>query len=150
MKQIALYLFFAGFISCMGAYAQKIVYAYDASGNCISRTYQAPSGLKSTTTDKNGVNTTQNVDTILQTDENSIKIYPNPNNGQFQVEMTGFDEALSTGMITVFSAQGQAVLKSSSLKPINSINLNSLPNGTYVLKINIGEKTFHHKIIVNK
>jgi len=153
MKQIVFLFIFAGFVSCMGAYAQKIVYAYDASGNCTSKAYQASSGPKSSTTNDaaNEANAKQNdFDVILSTDENSIKVYPNPNSGQFQVEMTGYGDVLSEGLITIFSAQGRVVLKINSLQPINSINLGNQSGGTYVLQINIDGKTFNHKMIIEK
>ena len=151
MKQIVFLFIFAGFVSCMGAYAQKIVYAYDQSGNCTSKAYQASSGPKSSITNEGSENAKQNdFDVILSTDENSIKVYPNPNSGQFQIEMTGYDDVLNEGLITIFSAQGRVVLKLNSLQPINSINLNNQPGGTYVLQINIDGKTFNHKMIIEK
>ena len=153
MRSKVFLIIFAGLVSCMGAYAQQIAYTYDASGNCISRTYQnrGPSSLKSSTADENDLNTKQNdFDTILLTEENSIKVYPNPNNGMFSVELTGYGDDLKNGTMTIFSAQGRVVLKLNSLQPINSINLNNQTNGTYVLQIRINEKSFSHKVIVNK
>ena len=150
MKQIVLLIIIAGLVTCMGAHAQKIVYAYDLSGNCTTKTY---STSKSSTTGGGTevVDAKQNdFETILMTGENSIKIYPNPNSGQFQIEMTGFDEALDKGTISIFSARGQMVLKLSSLQQLNSFNLSNQPNGTYVLQINVDSKTYTHKFIIFK
>jgi len=150
MKQIVLLIIFASIVSCMGAYAQKIVYAYDASGNCTTKTYST--SKSSTTVDgANEVNAIQNdFETILSSDEKSIKIYPNPNNGQFQIEMTGFDEVLPAGSISIFSARGQMVLKLSALQQLNFIHLNNHPSGTYVLQINVDGKIYTHKVIISK
>ena len=150
MKQIVFLIIFAGFVSCMDSYAQKIVYTYDASGNCTGRSY---SSTKSATTGEgtDHLSEKQNdVDLIFQTDDNSIKIYPNPNNGQFQVELTGFDDVLNKGTITIFSARGLVVFKASALQPINPVHLNHQPNGTYVLQISVGDQIFIHKVVVDK
>ena len=155
MKQIVFLTIVAGFVSCMGAHAQKIVYAYDASGNCTGRTL-VTSGLKSAMADTNTDTAQKNADNVqnepdLKTlDENSIKVYPNPTGGQFHVELTGYGEDLAKGMMTIYSEQGRVVLKLNSLQPVNAINLNSQTNGTYVLQINIGEKSLTHKIVITK
>ena len=154
MNQLVSLIFFAGFISCTGIHAQQIVYAYDASGNCISQTYQgqAPSNLKSTVTgySVDDVNLKQNFETILLTEENSIRIFPNPNGGQFQIEMIGFDDVLAKGTVSIFSARGLPVLKKTTLQKLNTFNLNNQPNGTYVLQINLDGKIFTHKVIISK
>jgi len=152
MKQIVFLIIFAGIATCMGAHAQQIEYVYDASGNCISQSYQkqAPDNPMLATTDAADVDVRQNIETILSTEENSIRIFPNPNNGQFQIEMTGFDDVLTKGAITIFSARGQAVFKSLSLQPLSTVNINNQPNGTYVLQINIDSKIFTHKLIISK
>ena len=154
MKQIIFLIIFAGFITCTSAYAQQIVYAYDASGNCISRTdqKQAPSSLKSSVTEyhANDVNTKTDFDTILLTEENSIKMFPNPNGGQFLIEMTGFDDVLKKGTISIFSTRGLLVLKTTTMQRINTFNLSNRPNGTYVIQINVGGKTLTHKVVISK
>jgi len=152
VKQIVYLIIFVGFVTCTGAHAQKILYAYDASGNCISRTYQASSSLKSFVTDDDAydVKAQPDFDTILLTEENSIRMFPNPNGGQFQIEMTGLDDVLTKGTISIFSAQGLLVLKKISMQKINTFNLSNQPNGTYVLQINISGKTLTHKVVISK
>ena len=153
MNHLVFLIIFAGFVSCIGVHAQQIVYAYDASGNCISRTYQgqAPSSIKSSVKDDVAdVNLKQNFETILLTEENSIRIFPNPNGGQFQIEMTGFDDVLAKGTVSIFSSRGLPVLKIITLQKINTFNLNNQPNGTYVLQINLDGKIFTHKVIISK
>jgi len=154
MKQIFSLFIFTCCIGCVDVLAQDVItYTYDASGNNTSRFQKAQSFLKSSLTDSSdGVSysNAKDFDVILSTSENSIKIYPNPNNGQFQIEMNGFDDVLTKGMITIFSVKGQVVLKSSSLQEINSFNISNQPNGTYILQINIDGKTFTHKVIISK
>ncbi len=156
MKKISLLLIFTGFVCCMGVQAQNITYTYDASGNRISRSQKSQamrsSSLKSSTTGSDEVYSSKTIDfeQILLTNKNSIKIFPNPNKGQFQIEMTGFDDVLNKGVISIFSSLGRVVLKLSSLQQLNSINLSSQPNGTYVLQININGKAFTHKVVISK
>ena len=155
MKQLVILFILAFFANCLCVHAQTIVYTYDESGNC---TKQAPAssqgGLKSAITgdadNEDVVAKPNDFDVILMTEGNSIKVYPNPTDGQFQVELNGYEDDLSKGVISLYSSQGRLVVKLSKLQQLNSMNLSNQANGTYVLKINIGGKAFTHKIVLDK
>ncbi|HKM92113.1 MAG TPA: T9SS type A sorting domain-containing protein, partial [Prolixibacteraceae bacterium] len=84
--------------------------------------------------------------TILKA-EKSIKVYPNPNNGNFTIELTNFD---SNADVYVYNMLGAMVYKSSIENQSNlNINLPEINKGLYFVKV-IGEnEQFTKKIVVN-
>ena len=78
--------------------------------------------------------------------EKEVKIYPNPNNGRFTIKLTNFQ---SPAQVAVTNLLGSTVY------PIHSINssiyemdISSLVNGIYIVKIYDGESVISKKIIV--
>jgi len=150
----------AGLVFCLGSHAQTTTYTYDASGNCTGRFSQTQNSKEGSSEksffedfkESNNLEFDSNTNkTELLIEENSITVYPNPTNtGQFQVELKGYDDLLSKGMMTIYSSQGQAVFKISSLQTINNVNLNNQPIGTYVIHITIGGKLETHKVVVER
>lgn len=159
IRKVNFLIFFVFCVSCINVHAQYIKYTYDASGNCTARTYQATSQasmVKSATTSSEEVSSpeisssTNEIEQMMLNGENSIKVYPNPNNGQFKVEIIGFNEYLSKGLITIYTSQGKAILKINSLQQITDVNISNHSNGIYIMQIIIGNKSYSHKIIVSK
>jgi len=154
--RIIIFLIFFGGVLCVVSHAQTITYSYDASGNCTSRHLVRGSEetqLKSSNANsKDGHDVPSSADetVLLLTEENSITVYPNPTNGQFQVELKGYDDVLSKGIMTIYSSQGKVVLKMSSLQQINSVNLNNQNNGSYVIHIHIDGDLVTHKLIIER
>ena len=70
-------------------------------------------------------NNTTNVGDLEQ---NYMKIWPNPSNGKFQIEVK---EAV---MVELFDLQGKAVVRHPLQKGINHIDLADLSSGVYLLK----------------
>ena len=127
----------------LGASAQKQVirFAHDASGNVVGRTVEAVTG-----------NTDLSVggsvhETVLPTGEGSVKIYPNPTSGFFQVELAGYGDVLSEGTLSIYSMQGSLVARFNRLQQINSVDLTHLPGGTYLLHIVIDGKTLTYRVV---
>ena len=156
-KGMTFLLILAVFLSCMGSQAQTISYSYDGSGNFTSGSIISENSMLKSSSEKSEDSSDQNEppkseakDLLLLPEGKSISIFPNPNKGQFQVELKGFDDELKKGMISIFSAQGQAILKLSPLQLINSININNQPVGSYVMLIAIGSNTITHKVIVER
>jgi hypothetical protein len=78
--------------------------------------------------------------------EKSLKFYPNPTTGNLNIELT--NEYSGIFYITVFNTMGKVVKEISYLKngeySLNSVNLNGLPKGLYLLKLNqepLGQST---------
>jgi hypothetical protein len=79
--------------------------------------------------------------------EKSIKVYPNPNNGQFSVILNNFSERAE---VTVYSLMGKKVFQTSPARPENfDIDLSSALKGLYIVKVISGGEQFMKKIIVN-
>ncbi|WAC00947.1 T9SS type A sorting domain-containing protein [Lacinutrix neustonica] len=81
--------------------------------------------------------------------ENSLSIYPNPSNGEFNIKFNGSTDKVQ---VKVFDIRGRSVLNSAfenSSKVFNeTINLGNVQSGMYLLNINDGSRTVTKKIIV--
>ena len=74
--------------------------------------------------------------------ENTIHLYPNPNNGQFTVESSG------DGVLEVFTMTGQLVLPQAISNGKTSVSLRGQAQGTYLARITCGENSSHKRIII--
>ena len=81
--------------------------------------------------------------------ENTIELYPNPNNGSFTVNVQNFKSENID--IEVYNMLGSRI---EIFENINSfpfkMDLNGFSNGLYYLKINSGNKTINKKVIISK
>ncbi|MFY7889524.1 MAG: T9SS type A sorting domain-containing protein, partial [Spirosomataceae bacterium] len=75
--------------------------------------------------------------------ETQIKVYPNPSNGQFSVTLP---EYLIGANLELFDGLGKKIDSMVNHETINTSN--SLPAGTYVLKITKNEKITSMKVII--
>ncbi|HRI00930.1 MAG TPA: PKD domain-containing protein [Saprospiraceae bacterium] len=80
--------------------------------------------------------------------EKSIELYPNPNNGQFVINLTNFD--LAQSKIKLFDMTGKLVYQSTSAQPQNQIHVEQLSNGTYLLMIQEGAESYFEKVFITK
>jgi len=75
-----------------------------------------------------------------------VKVFPNPNNGTFTLELTNFENAI----VSVYSISGAKLLQVAVNAPsMLPINLPNLVNGIYFLKVNDSDKQYVTKFIVN-
>ena len=83
------------------------------------------------------------------TSQEIFSIYPNPNNGNFIIDI--FNEDLRIDVVNVFDAQGKAMKQiKNSTYPI-SIDLSAKPEGIYMIQIILeGNKSFSSKVILTK
>ena len=79
-------------------------------------------------------------------DVNSITIYPNPNNGQFRVDIEG---GAVTASIEVFDFIGKKVFDKTSSGNKFIIDIIDQARGIYFVKVTIGDEVFNEKIIKN-
>lgn len=76
------------------------------------------------------------------TNDSKLLIYPNPGNGNFNVDFNG-----SITSLEVYDMMGRKIIKEENLINHYSINLSSYPKGIYSVKMNIDDKTFNEKIV---
>ncbi len=85
-----------------------------------------------------------NCNKLLSTDENQneIKVYPNPNNGNFIIELN------ESGKIEVINPYGKIILSEDLVDGKSAVHLENFPNGLYI--VNIYNKLIRKKIKVIK
>jgi hypothetical protein len=79
--------------------------------------------------------------------EMQVKIYPNPNNGRFLIDLINFENKAT---VSVYNLLGTQYYHTEFEKTTyNEINLSTIRKGIYFVKINSSHKQFVKKIIVN-
>lgn len=73
-----------------------------------------------------------------------IKIYPNPNNGIFNLT------DIQNAKITITDITGKIIYSENNLKNNSKIDLRSFANAIYFIKIEDNNKIFHNKIVLEK
>ncbi len=73
------------------------------------------------------------------------KVYPNPNNGHFVIEMKETDE---NSRVEVMDQAGKEVLNAALKLGENKIGEKALPTGTYLVRILLKDKYYLEKIVV--
>lgn len=81
----------------------------------------------------------------ILSDSDEILLYPNPSNGNFNIN---FNNSNTPYTIEIISISGQKVFEKQNTKQ-QSITVNNLPKGLYIIKVINEEKTFIKKIIIN-
>jgi hypothetical protein len=79
--------------------------------------------------------------------EKSVHVYPNPNNGQFTLELANIESGATVG---VYNMLGAMVYNSTVTNLSgNKINLPGIIKGIYFVKVMDGKKQFTKKMVVN-
>ena len=81
-------------------------------------------------------------------DEHDISIYPNPTLGNLTVRVTNLKKD-TPASLSLYDMTGKLTIKRDVLKETNELDIGNLSNGTYIMKIMIGEKVSEWKIIKN-
>ncbi|UWY27968.1 endonuclease [Flavobacterium sp. TR2] len=106
--------------------AQWDSYSQDTCNNLASKMVQAPE-----------------IEEEIAADE--ISIYPNPSNGNFDINPGNTDDPYS---VEIFSFSGQKVFeKQNTTSP--EVSVHNLSTGIYIIKITKGNKTAFKKVIIN-
>ena len=83
---------------------------------------------------------------------NDIKIFPNPNNGEFSIQIKNTESLAKSLIINVLNTQGQVILNEKINNTQNEINeniyLKNPTKGIYILRISDGEKYLSRKLII--
>ncbi|MBF0576238.1 leucine-rich repeat protein [Dysgonomonas sp. GY617] len=75
-----------------------------------------------------------------QIDIADLKVYPNP-----VTDILYLESGASISELQVYSTNGKLVLKQANVS--SSINVSHLASGSYILKLQIGDKSYTHKLI---
>jgi hypothetical protein len=79
--------------------------------------------------------------------EKRVKIFPNPNDGRFTIELSNFD---SPAQLTIFNSLGAVVLnKTSNFVGSSTLDISYLNRGLYFVKVKSDNYVQTHKIIIN-
>jgi len=118
-----------------------IQYYYDDAGNRTHREiiyYEG--GLKSATV--------EDIEEEINESEKAIKVYPNPASRKLYVTLN--DEAMEeeNRKIILFDNLGKQLFNMDNLQDINEIDVSTLLNGTYILRLIYGHK--HKEWIIIK
>ena len=151
----------------------KLEYTYDLGGNRILRkiivlqtkTMQPVDTIKKITTGTAGVADNINNNTLTTNDNSSsnevatgagqysdkvgeqqILIYPNPTTGSLKIKITPFNTSLTTE-ITVYDMLSHLLIKEICSGELTTINLSKYPQGSYILKVLIGDKKIEWKVV---
>jgi len=73
---------------------------------------------------------TTDIPTVVSTP--SVKVYPNPNNGQFTIALSN---ATNNPLVKIYNVLGEEVYTSTLRNETNAINLSSQPKGIYIYRV---------------
>ena len=150
MKQkITLLLCLAIPIFCMAQTQLAREYDYDAAGNRILRKVinltpaPTPPASKPDVTDP-----TEPKYFVEKFGQVEMKIYPNPATEQITLEIAGW-ENLQTGILKLYSLNGQLLQEQKVNAFTTPISLSGLPKGVYILKVYLNDQTEEWKVVKN-
>ena len=82
---------------------------------------------------------------VNETHENTIQVYPNPSNGQLNINLP---EAFNTAKLSVYSLGGTLV-NQQRISGLNSfVSLEGVAKGTYILQFENEGTVLHHKVVI--
>jgi len=77
--------------------------------------------------------------------QENIKVYPNPTSDCIQIEL----QELNNNFLNIYNNDGKKVIETKLLEHSNSVNIEKLPKGIYIIELFDGENRFSKKIIKN-
>ncbi|HXA01608.1 MAG TPA: T9SS type A sorting domain-containing protein [Cytophagaceae bacterium] len=138
---------FAAIGSLKGAGNSSQIFSYSYSD---PKPYNGTSYYRLKQVDKDGSFAYSAIRSITLNDNTAIKIYPNPANGNFTVEIFSRTSSENIINIEVYNSLGQQVYTSldqntDSFK--KKINIQNLPEGIYFVQVQCGEERWIEKLI---
>lgn len=79
------------------------------------------------------------------TTDGAIKVYPNPNSGKFVVE---YPDIQKIATLTIINLMGQVVFTNSNYIAGEDVNLQGLPQGTYIIRASSEDKSYTGTVII--
>lgn len=128
-----------------------ISYAYDNSGNRISRTITVAKSTSMDTDEENegsGNNQDQSKKNIHKGELNNVQfsIYPNPTRESVEIKTENLPLE-SKGMVMVFDVKGVLILKQDLTPHSTNLDLSQVAAGNYLLKVFIDSQVSEWKLI---
>lgn len=128
-------------IPSLYSYGQnKVEFAYDGSGNRIKREIVL---AKTRSMEINGK--TEPLSESIG--ERTINIYPNPTKGELSVSISEIGNNSEAGYVSLFDITGRMIFKSPLKSVKTDLNIESEPNGVYLMRIEIDGKSTTWKIV---
>lgn len=120
----------------------QVSYTYDNAGNRLSRTIIMPGGASKV---RKGIAT----DSTAQKDaisNHEITIYPNPTKGLLKVQINGLTDT-DMATIALSDIKGNVLITRRVGESIETLDITSMPDGVYLIKIIYGTDVKIWKII---
>ncbi|BDS12938.1 T9SS type A sorting domain-containing protein [Aureispira anguillae] len=76
------------------------------------------------------------------------KVFPNPNDGTFTIELMGYQTEVSLSLYNVVGKLVEQRIVSNPFNTVEQFNIKKMPAGVYLMKVVSDEKETTHKIIV--
>lgn len=73
-----------------------------------------------------------------------VNVYPNPNNGAFTLALN------NTTNVSIYNVMGEVVYTAIHTATTQTIQLNNVANGTYIVQVNTGATIYTQKLFINK
>ena len=122
------------------AQKQHVAFAYDASGNCISRTIVLDSSKKAKQSVATSVCGFTDVIGTL-----GVLIYPNPVAENLTIAVKG--ELSAPSSYFLYDSTGKKLANGDLTEEKNTIDMTACPKGTYILNISIGNESITWKVL---
>jgi hypothetical protein len=126
-----------------------VYYSYDQAGNRTYRGLIKLASFKSTAAlDSNNIQKNRDDQQIFQDKlgDKVITIYPNPTQGELQIEMSGYEDVTVSGLY-LYTLSGTLLKKLNQITNSLILDLSNYPPGTYLLNIILDDKKFEWTII---
>lgn len=127
-----------------GSMASPAVAVLDTSGNPVYVVGNRRGGLQLFRQKNAAPDTTTSIGDLPQIP--SPKVYPNPNQGQFEVEFA--EGQFAAHQLEVRNSMGQLVWQTNTRRSAESINITAYPKGVYFLQIQQQGRRWTYKIVV--
>jgi PKD repeat protein len=140
--------------SAAGTYSTCVTVSVSCGTVTATYCYVAAIFRSSESNDMILVNVKQAVPTGIKNQTKSeaqLSIYPNPNSGEFVLELSGIINESKENTLSIYNMMGQKVLEKQIFSTNKqTIDVTNLVNGTYLVKVNSETGSLHKKITIQK
>lgn len=119
-----------------------------STGETTSEINTSGGSIWLTVTDSNGCHGSDTLFIAVGVDEQSsvdLRVYPNPVNGEFYIDFGGES---SEGRIILSTLDGRRVIQRKTQSVRETMDVNSIPSGVYMLTVETQQQSWTHRIII--